>query len=401
MKKLFSNRSGFTLVEIIVAFAIFAILASMILSMVRITVIQRNSNAEFSQQLEAETLYLAGHYIQDTEKYGGTGIVPSGTETSDGQLTLNFGGDIGSYAINYGLRGADIDESYFKEATTVNLNKSTVVKSAEGLNFFVAEGITYNDPDANPAPDNNQQKGGEAVTARADTRIFGNRYLDYVWIKGFKVDTSYSGQGTRLLIECAAEPMADVPDNEEPYLQYRLHFSYPYGSTGTGEYSTVELPGSSDDKVKERIVYNDIPILECGYLNTSKNNLVWDETKAIDYRDGVPQSGDINPYEIVKTSDSTIRVAIPAQSGKKFSTGSSTIMYVVLDAKLPSTLDASYFGAAYTYVDDAGTSVTLANTVKTDNGYKFYKYPKDNDGNTWLNIYGAFQYKETEKAKES
>lgn len=394
MKKLFSNKSGFTLVEIIVAFAIFAILASMILSMVRITVMQRNSNAEFTKQLEAETLYLAGHYTQDTEKYGGTDIVSSGTETADGQLVLDFGGTIGSYSLNYGLRAASIDSSYYTDATQVNLDKSTIVKNAEGLNFFVAEGVTYNDPDAGLDPDNDMEKGGQAVTARADTRISGNRYIDYVWIKDIKVDSTYTGPGTRILIESAASPMASVPTDDEPYMQYRLTFCSPTN------HSTTEITGE-DGKTYERKVYNPLNILDCGYLNNTDKSLVYNSGTAKSYKDHTPSaSAGVNKYLITKTSDSTVRVAIPVNSGTTFSAGESTLMYVIVDENIGS-IDASYFGKAYTSTDDAGTTTTLANVVPTANGAKFYKYPKDATGATWLNIYGAFEYEDTEKVGDT
>ena len=49
MKRIFSKRSGFTLVEIIVAFAIFAIMMSMIMQILQLSVSQRRANNEFAK----------------------------------------------------------------------------------------------------------------------------------------------------------------------------------------------------------------------------------------------------------------------------------------------------------------------------------------------------------------
>ena len=49
MKRLFSKKSGFTLVEIIVAFAVFSIMASMIIQILNLTVSHQQSNRAFEE----------------------------------------------------------------------------------------------------------------------------------------------------------------------------------------------------------------------------------------------------------------------------------------------------------------------------------------------------------------
>ncbi|MDE6031547.1 MAG: prepilin-type N-terminal cleavage/methylation domain-containing protein, partial [Oscillospiraceae bacterium] len=66
MSKIFSKRSGFTLVEIIVAFAVFAIMAAMLVSLTGLAVRQRQSNLDFSRELSNQQAYLASHERETT-----------------------------------------------------------------------------------------------------------------------------------------------------------------------------------------------------------------------------------------------------------------------------------------------------------------------------------------------
>ena len=54
MKRLFSNKSGFTLAEIIIAIAIFSIMMAMIMQMLQLSIAQRNENLKYAKSLNQQ-----------------------------------------------------------------------------------------------------------------------------------------------------------------------------------------------------------------------------------------------------------------------------------------------------------------------------------------------------------
>lgn len=159
MKRLFSKKSGFTLVEIIIAFAIFAIMASMIVQVLNLMVQRKVRNMRFEESLsEQEKASIAQAKDMD---YTAT--------DADGQLTLLFkdkgGSDLTVPPIDYQLKNWDPDN--YKN----------------GINYFVGDydydvewgGSEYDgeeDPDAEKDP---LDLGGSTQMSRFDTRITGTK----------------------------------------------------------------------------------------------------------------------------------------------------------------------------------------------------------------------------------
>ena len=79
MKKIFSKKSGFTLVEIVVAFAVFAIFAAMIMQILHLTINKKNENREYEQELANQQQALAAK--TKTTTYDGN---------PDGQIKIKF-----------------------------------------------------------------------------------------------------------------------------------------------------------------------------------------------------------------------------------------------------------------------------------------------------------------------
>lgn len=203
MKKLFSKKSGFTLVEIIMAFLIFAIMSGMILAVVRLAVEQRRSNSEFAAELDSQTEKLV---TADKEK--------SSTSYGDGKININVGGtNIAS--INYATAGVTDGEA------------------EEGVNYFIGE---YNNLKGSDLTNNNYDGDGKAVNKRVDSRIYGSTGFKEIRIYKVERDTGYTGTGVRYIIECSASNMKKMTDagtetdenafNSEltPYRQYILFF---------------------------------------------------------------------------------------------------------------------------------------------------------------------------------
>lgn len=371
MKRIFSKKSGFTLIEIIVAFAIFAIMSTMILSMVRLTVAQQQSNNEFADSIEDQTAYLAYHYIDSSEKYD-----PDGT--ADGTFQMSF----------YDADGNLISDPHMDYAMRSSVNGTD---GGEGINYFVGN-TEY--ADAGNIQDGGASGEGDVIpglgnsqAARYDTRISGSRNIENITIRQVVKDPTYNVAGkTRYLIQCSAygTPEANVLDEDKGYLQYKLRFC---GKT----YTEVEGVGA-DGKTYLYKIYDEAEILDCGYVNhkPGDGSISWKDGYCPNYRNYYPSDANAyssgkNAYTVEPTSKSTVRIGIPINSWSYngFSNSSFTTFYVVFSGDPQLTIDS--FGSngvngkytAFPLLEDDGTLSTT-------------------DYN--LNIYGAYVYEKTEKA---
>lgn len=373
MKRIFSKKSGFTLVEIVVAFAIFAIMSAMILSMIRLTVQTQSANNEFADSIEDQTGYLAYHYIDSSEKYDPTG-------TADGTFQMTFydssGNVVSNTSMDYAMRSS----------------VGGALGSGEGINYFVGN-TDY--ADANSLQAGGAGSEGDSIpgvgnsqAARYDTRISGSRNIDWITIRKVVKDTTYNVPGqTRYLIQCSAygTPDANVEDDDKAYLQYKLRFC-------NKSYSEVEGVSAADGKTYMYKIYDEAKILDCGYINhkNSDGSLDWKDSTCVNYRSYTPSdpnaySNGKNAYTVEPTSSSTVRIGVPINNNSYngFSNSSFTTFYVVFSGDPQLTIDS--FGSnsssgkytAYPLLEDDGTLSTT-------------------DYN--LNIYGAYVYEKTLKA---
>lgn len=371
MKRIFSKKSGFTLVEIVVAFAIFAIMSAMILSMVRLTVQKQNSNNEFADGIEEQTGYLAYHYINDADKY----------VSEDDKFNLKFYKDDGTVACNVNMQYDTRTSVLYVEDENGNLVANT--NMAEGINYFVGN-VDYanvsNPPEGQPGGDNIFPGLGNSQVARYDTRISGSKGISEILIKSVEKKTTPEDAAagrSRYVITCSAEGKTpSVASENAPYLQYRLRFC---NSTAKDK----DITGA-DGKTFTYKLYEDAKMVDCGYYNNGN------------YYTHSSHSPDKNNmlgtlYTVTPTSDSIVRIGIPysKKDTDTYKNGMDSLnnvtFYVVFDGDPNLTLDS--FG------QNGGTG-----TIR-----RFTAFPKYNDkdevlpGQFNLNIYGAFLYQKTEK----
>ncbi len=376
MKRIFSKKSGFTLIEIVVAFAIFAIMSTMILSMIRLTVDAQKTNNEFAASLEDQTGYLAYHYIDDAEKYDPDATSP------DGAFQLNFYNSAGQSVSNISMDYATRSSVMFDEEGNANTNMG------EGINYFVGN-VDYADA-------NNIQNGGGGGTgdvipglgnsqaARYDTRISGSRNIQDITVYSVENKTTPedAAEGhSRYVIQCAATALAKngatgtVPAEDVPYLQYRFRFCH---STP----KDVDV-AAADGKTYTYKMYDDAKIVDCGYV------------KGDDYYPYTTSySTDVigNIYSVTPTSNSVVRIGIPYDKKdqdpytKGFQSSKFVNFYVVFDGDPGITINSF------------GQNATDSGTAKEFTAFPIY----DENGNAVpgefnLNIYGAYLYQKTEK----
>lgn len=159
MKKRFKKKSGFTLVEIVIAFAVFSIMAVMICQILNLTIERRKSNDKFEAEIaEQERNLIAKGKTYDYDTTHGV----------DGTLTIKFNELADPMTVNYQLRNAE----------------GTVGDKA-GINYFVGQ-LDYT---ANGESTESTPPGGDPSNpinpqgpqlSRFDTRITGLKGFNYI-----------------------------------------------------------------------------------------------------------------------------------------------------------------------------------------------------------------------------
>ncbi len=198
MLKWLKSKRGFTLVEVMVAFVIFAIMAAMVATILATINKTKQNNLATEREIEAQrnAYYLSA---QDTE-------YDSGTDS----LTFNFEGE-DPISINYDVEDAN-------------------PTGYEGLKLQYPVGNVNYDSLENPVEETeDDEKGGAGVTDRLDSRIYGDVNIDYVGVN-LEKDTTYTGPGYRFLVHSTAKSVlyGNTTTNEYCwYSQYRIVFPSP------------------------------------------------------------------------------------------------------------------------------------------------------------------------------
>lgn len=177
MKRLFSKRSGFTLVEIIIAFAIFAIMASMIVQILNLMVRRKVQNKQYEDKLSAQEQT----FVAKTKNMEYT------AETPDGQLVLQFkdngGAEIPVEPIDYQLKNWDDDNP-----------KNSINYFAGDYEYDLDEEGSEHSGDEDPEGGDGDEAtvGGSSQMSRFDTRITGTK-----GIRTVQVDVSHTPDTTK------------------------------------------------------------------------------------------------------------------------------------------------------------------------------------------------------------
>ena len=348
MKKLFSKRSGFTLVEVLVAFVIFAIMAAMVMQIIRLAVAQRGSNQNFEQELNKdEELYV---------KSGMNTTYDAGNKT--GELTFDFSGSSGpTMSIDYELRGSD------------------GTNSPEGLNYVVGN-VDYS-ASGNKAPgsvDPGSSSSSGSQSARNDTRITGTKGIDKIDIYNIFEDTSFSGEaGQHRYIFLMSADASGMASEDVRYAQIKL---YLYSTDVDDVASKLEYTDSNGKKYT-KTVYKKANVLEVGYVSGSTTS----------YDPANLTSSRVGAYNVEKLTGNGIRIGTPfSGSGTQFETSKNIYFYVVTDAAI-STSTASF----------GSNAKSVGTNTSEYTAYPVYDDAGNETGDTSVNIYGAYQYKKTYK----
>lgn len=244
MKRLFSKRSGFTLVEIIIAFAIFAIMSSMILQMLNLAVNQRRSNKDFEDELARQEELLA--------QGGKNTTYDSGKAGTDDKISLTFkdkdGKDAVDFDMNYQMKPADPSNT----------------DAADGINYFVGDFNYGADGSGSSGGGGGSAgaSGGATQASRYDTRITGIKNLTNITIKPEKLaepPAAVSGTPdgyTWYKFTVSADSVKMMPEDKQ-ISQFRVYFY-------SKEFDSVKQEDSKG-KVTYKKVYKTAPIAALFY----------------------------------------------------------------------------------------------------------------------------------------
>ncbi len=369
IRRFYSKRSGFTLVEIIVAFAVFAIMASMVAQILDLAVRARNSNNLYAQELARQEQLLT--VIQKENKYY---TAPSG------EYILSLEGETTDIKVGYQVKATD----------------PTAVNQQEGINYFLSPvdytGSTNGSPVGAGDP---AGVGGASQMSRMDTRITGTAGIGAIMICQVVKDTyAYPDSSpfklapghTRYLIECYATSKVDgvttLRLEDVPYAQYRLYFfSKDEDPVGGGTFTD-----ESTGKQYTKRTYKMASVVDCGLVNKPFSTIT-SGLNDMNTSAGTAVSGN-NKFK-VEPSANSVRIGTPFEGGGTRFESQFTRFYVEFD--YDPELDIDSFGIHTTNAD--GQGVFKATPV--------YKDEYDSDGNPTYEeegdkvnpcIYGAYMY---------
>lgn len=383
MKRLFSNKSGFSLAEIIVAIAIFAIMMAMIMQMLQLSISQRNANYEFAKDLAEQQNQLVANG-KDTTKPK----TESGDPDIDDTLRLNF--------VRTKADGTEV--IVFKDAEDSAKNKADgipidyKVRGTDtsdvnnGLNYFIGD-FDYDADGVGGGGDGSDIGAGQI--SEYDTRISGIKGLENISVSVEKV-TSVPGES--ISGKVAYKMTVNVSSGSVPEYEKRYsHMKFYFYSSKESDYTTVEvnIPKMKADGSFEKDADG----------NTIKETYYKKVPKKASLEKVVPDSG--NKYTVdqgMTGAENTVRIGLPippkqgepghdtilAANKKGFESSVSTTFYLIF--KEDPVLTASSFGE--------GSSTVYNRSPVYDE-----KTGTAKPGKTHVNIYGSYPFK-TSKTKD-
>lgn len=365
LKRLYSKRSGFTLVEIIVAVAIFAIMATAIASILQMSLTQRQKNTAYGKELANQENQLAR-----VKKDG-----------NDYDTTLTDSDKYGDYAMLFiDSAGTEYDTKLAYAAMDADSNKST-----EGINYFVSP-VKYDGKAPTIKTGSSGSPGGAPVgapggdeasdfipnTATVDIRLMASRGMNYVKVLSVeKIGEPVSGAAVRYVFKTCASS-AGMNKQDMGLAEYKLFFYTDTVDNEQYEYEHTGVKSDGSEGTYHKKVYEPAVIKEVGYSD---------------------DSGSPAPYQTGKpvvestTGSNTVLVRVPQgkegghvnpndnYSGDGFSSSVITTFYVDFEENIDLAVNS--FGS---------------NGIIESDGCKYTNSPIAVSSGTYTNIF-AYGYK--------
>lgn len=375
LKRFCSKRSGFTLVEIIVAFAVFAIMSTMIAQILQLSVNARRSNSAYEAELAAQEEKL-------------TKIVKDGGDYQNEDMTGSYGltfikdtGDELEATLNYAVKSSDKENS------------------AEGINYFLSP-VSYDGEYTGTGlggTGGSGTGGGDAVSADAamgstlNVRLTASKGMSYVTVKQVIKDTSYTGAGARYFFEVCGDGSAMLAE-DKPYTQYKMYF-YMEGKYDAAQ-SGVVYEDENGNKYTQQVPLA-ADIIDVGYLATDSLS------SATSFSCAKPHDTPVNTvtgnsYSVKWNGGNVVRVGVPfTNEGGGLSYGANNML---TNAGMTASTTTKFY---VTFAEDPGELTTASfgsglNVSTSGSGTKYTLYNIPSSLNPSVNVnavvYGAHEY---------
>ncbi len=402
LRKLYSKRSGFTLIEIVIAFAVFSIMASMICQILDLSVRARRSNNAYRAELDNQE-HILTLIEKNSENY----------KESQGNIKVNF------------PDGTKVDLAYDRIAANPD-----AASDGEGLRYFLSPVDYQSNGEVTPKLEGGDVGGTNtgSQASRMDTRITGTSGINYIQVTHVIKDTHVYAEGdpnaipaghTRYFIQCAASggslPNYTLKDEDVPYAQYRLYFYHqPADDSEDAKKESLDAAKSAveytdaDGKTYTKDVYKAATITKVGYLkefissdlqaNGLKSGNIGAAPDKSDYNE---LSKNNNKYTIDQMGTNAVRIGSTFvtnntefggydNKGTRFENGKTSKFYIEFEGD-PHLTTASFGKNAVNGTVTGSKKYTACPTYKDEyesDGTPTYEAEDD----PYVNIYGAYLY---------
>lgn len=399
LKRLYSKRSGFTLVEIIVAFAVFSIMASMICQVLEFSVRARQSNNAYQRELDTQEQLLT-LIEKKSEDF----------KNEDGRIKISL------------PDGTEVDLPYDRLSAMVDAEFDS-----EGLNYFISNVNYQSNGEVMPGPGDTGSAGTNtgSQASRMDTRITGTGGIESIQILHVTKDTNSYAAGdpyaipaghTRYFITCCASSgglQKTLKAEDVPYAQYRLHFyccpdpdksdddPTKMSEALNAALSSVEYK-DEEGRTYTKEVYKEALITKVGYIKNYEK-AVSEGLKSSNIMSSYDNL--VNRYTVEQMGTNTIRIGSPfitdsddpglGGRGVRFQMSNISRFYVEFNGDPHISVD-SFGHNAVKGVTEGSKKYTPCPVYLEkfeDDGTPEYDYESD----THVNIYGAFLHKRNYK----
>lgn len=361
LKRFFSNRSGFTLVEIIIAMVIFAIMSTMIAEILQLSMKTRKDINDYGKDLAVQEQQLAKVSKQASDFQ---------TKTADYSMRFNSPDESTQYDVSLAYQVKD----------------SGGGNTATGINYFVSpvnyDG-TFSDSGTGSGSlggSGGSQAGGSTAAAVSrnagicNIRIAGSKGLEYVQVRSVKkvYPLGLTGTQTRYVFTCSASSTT-MNAVDKPYSEYMLYF-YMEGKIDPDKSAIVNIGVNPADGTEYKYK-NNVPlaakVIGTGYCDASGNI--------------TERSNGTHNYTVRGGGSNSVRIGVPFKKEGGIMTSyvsdgfnpSSTITFYVDFEEDPGNLTTDSFGDNGHAGAGGGTRYSLYNftNISYDNVYIFGAYP--------------------------
>lgn len=344
MLKKFRSKRGFTIVEVMVAFVIFAIMAAMVSAILQQTLLAKQENTDLENEITAQqNAYYRSKQVKNGEY-----------DSSDNHsLTMQFvdstGASVSTIPLDYSIGDPNADDAE---------NKISLDYIQGNLDYSVK-------PVAPPSPQNPDGKDGGSVQNRLNSNIYGSSDIASILMYMVKAPESESNGNNRYYIAMqvlASDKMADF------YKSYaKINVKFPSG----------------------------VSVLNCGKIHSRKT--------ASGY--AFDNLGATTGYEVTTPNSSTLRIASTIHkddgSGSILdATFGNFGIYVDLSTSLDSyknndAEDTYDLNKIFGYSDDEKTSNKTASNYYVFKPYVGKTYDSDgkvvDEKGTYPNVFAGSQ----------